>query len=55
MSTQAQVRPLDLNALSVSLQAAVVPMFWGAIALAFFLPVAAASGAFVAKKITKAK
>ena len=43
---------IDVRALSTAVQQAVVPLFWGAIALAALAPVAAAGGVLVAEKIT---
>lgn len=50
-----QVGALDLNAVTVTLQAVIMPLFWGALATALFVPIAAAGGTFVARKIVKAK
>ena len=43
---------LDVKALNTTVQQAVVPLFWGAIALAALLPIAAAGGAWAVEKIT---
>lgn len=49
MATQS----LNIQALTVTLQQAVAPMFWGAVALAVVVPIAAAAGGWVAGKIDK--
>lgn len=45
------VQSLDIRALSVTLQQAVVPLFWGTVALAAVVPIATAAGGWVAGKI----
>ncbi len=50
MSSSTQT--LDVKALNASLSQAIVPLFWGTIALVTAAPIAAAAGSWVAKKIT---
>ena len=51
MTTQTPRASIDISALNVSLSQAVVPLFWGAIAIAAITPIAAAAGGWVAGKI----
>lgn len=44
---------IDVKALSITLQQAVTPMFWGMVAAAVIVPIAAAAGGWVAGKIDK--
>lgn len=46
MATQS----IDVKALNVTIQQAIVPLFWGAIAAAVLIPIAAAGGTWVAGK-----
>lgn len=41
-----------MKALNTTLAQAIVPLFWGAVALAVVVPIAAAGGTWVAEKIT---
>lgn len=50
-STTTQPTTLNVQALNISLQQAVVPLFWGALAAALLIPIAAAAGGWVAGKI----
>lgn len=43
---------VDVGALNITAQAAVRAMFWGVIAAAVLVPIAAAGGTWVAEKIT---
>lgn len=48
-------QPLDVRALTVTLQQMVEPMFWGAVALAAIMPIATAAGTAVAEKFDSNK
>lgn len=43
---------VDVKALNTTLAQAIIPLFWGTVALAVVVPIAAAGGTWVAEKIT---
>lgn len=52
MSNSTSALSIDVGALNVTALAAVHAMFWGVIAAAVLVPIAAAGGGWVAEKIT---
>ena len=51
--TTVQDTGIDIKALNATTQAAVVPLFWGALAMVVLAPVAAAAGGWVSEKVFK--
>lgn len=47
------ISTINTSALNTTVQSAVQPMFWGAVAMIALAPIAGAAGSFVASKIDK--